>query len=269
MSVTVKKVALNGFSMEYITFGSGKTPLVIIPGLSVQSVMPAAEAVAAEYACMASDFTVYLFDRRAEIPGKYPVADMSRDTFAAIDALGIGDFCLFGASQGGMIAMRMALDHPGRVLKLALASTSARVEETEIVRGWISFAKKKDAGGLYLDFGKKVYPPKVFESFRGALVSAAETVTERELERFCVLAEAVCGFDVLDELPSLSCPVLLTWSDDDAVLGAGSASAIAGKLWANPGFETFEYRGYGHAVYDTAPDHRERLRDFFLKEAKK
>ena len=61
----------------YFRFGEGAKTLVILPGLSVQSVMGSADAVAAAYECFAAEYTVYLFDRRSDLPAKYPLADMA------------------------------------------------------------------------------------------------------------------------------------------------------------------------------------------------
>ncbi len=52
------------FSMDYIRFGSGRKTLVILPGLSVQSVIPAAADIEKQYDLFKKDYTVYLFDRR-------------------------------------------------------------------------------------------------------------------------------------------------------------------------------------------------------------
>ena len=90
------------FEMDYFRFGGGEKTMVILPGLSVQSVMGAARAVAEEYAVMRDDFTVYLFDRRKNLPARYSVYDMAKDTAEAMQSLGLRELCLFGASQGGM-----------------------------------------------------------------------------------------------------------------------------------------------------------------------
>ena len=87
MAITIETVNLPDFSMDYFRFGKGERTFVILPGLSVQSVMGAAEAIAAEYRPLTEDYTVYVFDRRKELPPVYTVADMARDTATAMEAL--------------------------------------------------------------------------------------------------------------------------------------------------------------------------------------
>ncbi len=265
MGIPVETVRTDAFAMDYFRFGQGEDVLVILPGLSVQSVMGYADSVAEAYALLAEDYTLYVFDRRTDLPASYSVRDMAQDTAAAIRALGLKDVCLFGASQGGMIAMEIAIEQPDLVRKLALGSTSACVGEAqfETVEKWIRLAQAGDSAGLYLAFGEAIYPAAVFEQSRGLLLEAAETVTEEELARFVVLAEGMKGFDVTADLKKIACPVLVIGSEDDAVLGADASRRIAENLDPQTGHVLYLYDGYGHAAYDTAPDYRERLRDFF------
>ncbi|MEU4693821.1 alpha/beta hydrolase [Actinoplanes sp. NPDC023714] len=51
-------------------------------------------------------------------PIAYTAEDMADDTVAVLDALGWQRAHLFGVSQGGLVAQRTALRHPGRVLTL-------------------------------------------------------------------------------------------------------------------------------------------------------
>lgn len=263
--IPVETVRTGSFSMDYIRFGRGHKTLVILPGLSVQSVMGSAEAVARAYEPFAEEYTVYLFDRRNELPETYTVRDMARDTAEAFRALGLRDIYLFGASQGGMIAETIASEHPELVRALALGSTAARVtpEGYRTIEKWIGLAKNRDAEGLYLAFGEAVYPGEVFEQYREILIETAKSVTEEELSRFVVLAEGMKGFDVTDELESIRCPVLALESRDDRVLGSDAADRFAELADSRPEFELFVYEGYGHAAYDTAPDYKDRLIRFF------
>ena len=59
---TVDTVKTDGFTMGYCRFGSGDKTLVMLPGLSVQSVLGSADAVADAYQMFTDDYTVYLFD---------------------------------------------------------------------------------------------------------------------------------------------------------------------------------------------------------------
>ena len=265
MSIPIETVRTEAFSMDYFRFGKGAQVLVILPGLSVQSVMGVPDAVAQAYRSLEDRFTIYVFDRRCDLPASYPVRDMARDTAEAFRALGLKDVCVFGASQGGMIALVMAIEYPELIRKMVLGSTSAHVKEEQyrILESWADLARRKDAEGLYLEFGKEIYPPSVFEQFRDALIAAAGTVTDTDLERFVTLVEGTKDFNVVEELDRVRCPVMAVGVYEDSVLDSDATMEIAENLDYRADFRLYMYIGYGHAAFDTAPDYRERLLRFF------
>ena len=265
MSIPIESVKADGFTMEFFRFGKGGKPLVILPGLSVQSVMSAADAIAEAYRPLEESYTIYVFDRRRDIPSSYPIRDMARDTAEAFQILGLKDVCLFGASQGGMIALVIAIEHPELVGKMVLGSSSAHVRETQfrVLEEWIRLAKAGDKAGLYLAFGREIYPPAVFEQYRDVLIAAAETVTDLDLERFILCAEGTKGFNVVEELGRIRCPVLAVGVYEDSVLDSDATMEIAERLDYRTDFRLYMYTGYGHAAFDTAPDYRQRILRFF------
>ncbi len=262
--IPIETLHTERFSMQFFRFGTGEKPFVILPGLSVQSVMGAAGAIAEAYRPFAEQYTVYVFDRREDLPKAYSIHDMARDTAEAFMALGLKDVSLFGASQGGMIALVLAIEYPALIGKMVLGSTSAHVREEQyrVIDGWVRLAKAGDRKGLYLTFGKEIYPPSVFEQAREQLIAAAETVTDKDLERFIVLAEGTKDFDVTSELDKIQCPVLALGVFEDSVVDADATMEIAEKLEERWDFRLYMYTGYGHAAFDTAPDYRQRILRF-------
>ena len=72
--------------------------------------------------------------------GAYSAEDMTDDAIAVLDALGWKQAHIFGASLGGMIAQRIALRHPDRVLSV----TSAMAMPSDV---------SGIGGGRYVHFG--------------------------------------------------------------------------------------------------------------------
>ncbi len=260
----IETIDTGAFTMDCCRFGQGE-PLVILPGISVQRVMASAGAVASAYRRLAERFTIYVFERVNDMPAVYSVRDMARDAAAALKALNLGPVNLFGASQGGMIAMVVAVECPALVKKLAVGSTSARISDARYARvfePWARLAKAGDASALYPAFGEAVYPKKWFDKLRPLLADAANAVTEEDLRRFATQTEAMRGFDILDDLGRIACPTLVIGSGDDAVFGGAASGEIAARV-RNAGL--FMYEGYGHAAYDLAPDYKARLMEFLAE----
>lgn len=266
-AIRIHTVEMDDFSMNYFKFGSGDKAFVMLPGLSVQSVMGAAQAVADGFSMATDEYTIYVIDRRNELPDEYNIYEMAEDTAAVIKKLGLSDIYLFGASQGGMIAMTIAIEHPELVKKLALGSTSSHVTEAqyESLNKWIELAKKGDRKELYLCFGEMIYPPSVFDQFRDYFINVSQTVTDEELRRFIIIASGTKDFNVTDKLDRIQCPVLTTGTFEDQVLDSDATMEIAEKLDDKQGFHLYMYTGFGHASFDTAPDYRKRMLDFFAE----
>jgi 3-oxoadipate enol-lactonase len=262
-TIAIETVKTDAFSMEYFRFGQGRDTLVILPGISVQSVMGAAPAVAQAYRPLTDDFTIYVFDRRRELPASYTVREMARDTARAFEALGLRQVCLFGASQGGMMALCMAIEFPALVRKLVVGSTAARMtpDRWRVFEEWIRLAQKRDARALYQAFGEAVYPQGVYQQIRDDLLNAARSVTDGEMERFITLARGMRDFDVAGDLGGIRCPALVIGAADDRVFGADAAAQIAKGIPC----PSYVYDGCGHAAYDTAADYKERLQRFFVE----
>ena len=257
----VKTVSTGDMEMDYIAFGSGKRAYVILPGLSVHSVMGSAEAIEDAYKDFTEEYTVYVFDRAKDIQEGYTVRDMAADTAAAMKALNIEDADIFGASQGGMIALYLAIDHPELVHKMILGSTLAKPNDTfnRVIDEWIQLAEDKNERGLLESFADNVYSEATLNAYRETLISANLGITDAEYRRFIILAKACKTYDCCDALSDVQCPVLAIGSEGDRVVTAEGSVQIAEAI----GCELYLYdASYGHGVYDEAPDYKQRCLDF-------
>ena len=103
---------LGNVKMDYIAFGNGTKPLVMIQGLNTRGIKGAGASLAWMYRIFASDYRVYLFDRRAVLPESITVRELAADVAMAMDALQLTDAHVLGVSQGGMMAQYLAIDRP-------------------------------------------------------------------------------------------------------------------------------------------------------------
>lgn len=231
----------------------------------MKSVMESVDLIAEDYSILSYDFTVYLFDRRKNIPESYSHNEMVNDTVEAMRTLGLTTVSIFGVSQGGMIAMDIAINNPEIVEKMVLGSTSCLItdEQYRQINSWVELAKKKEPKELLLAFGKDIYPRNVYEDSKAAIVELAKTVTEKEMERFIILAESMQGFNVSNRLNEIKCPVLFMGDRTDSLFGRDAVEAICEGFKDKSDFQFYMYEGYGHSPYDLAPDYKHRLLDFF------
>ena len=260
----VKTVTIGETEMDCLHFGNETgEKLVILPGLALKSVMGSAEGIVSAYALLAKEYDVYLFDHVKEEPEGYTIADMAKDTLAAFDALGLDRVHLMGVSMGGMVAQRIAVDAPERVSSLILCSTAMNVTHgnREAFAKWIALAEARNTSALMEAFGESVYTPSFYAQYKDAIVASGEGAAERDFTNFLISANAVLSFDASDEIQRIACPALVLGAGEDRVLGAQASYDLIEALHC----ESYIYEGYGHAVYDEAPDYLERIAAFLKK----
>ena len=128
-------------TVDYIRFGSGRKPLILLPGVGdgLKTVKGMALPFALLYRSLAEHFTVYVFSRRRILSPGMTTRDMAEDLNIAMDALGLPSASVIGVSQGGMIAQWLAIDHPEKVKKLVLTVTLSRPNATiqDVVKRWL------------------------------------------------------------------------------------------------------------------------------------
>jgi pimeloyl-ACP methyl ester carboxylesterase len=111
------KISVEGDELFYKVTGQGK-PLLMIPGGggSGDSFLLLADLLSEQY-------KVITYDRRANArstannPGKFSIAQQSRDVLAVLTEVGEESAFVFGNSSGGVIALDFVKKFPGTVIK--------------------------------------------------------------------------------------------------------------------------------------------------------
>ena len=116
-------VEVGGGSMHYVDEGSGE-PILFVHGTPTWSFLyrHLIKALRDEYRCVAPDHIGFGLSAKPPAWG-YSFADHARNLATLIDQLGLDQFTLVAHDLGGPIALSYALDHPGRVARLALFNT--------------------------------------------------------------------------------------------------------------------------------------------------
>jgi aminoacrylate hydrolase len=181
------------------------------------------------------------------------IDEMAGDALRLLDHLSIDQAIVFGASMGGAIAQRLALDHPERVSALILAVTWAR--PIEFMRRQDSLARAVIRGGgaealvdaslvhmftpRFFEIGAEAIDQMLlaFDTESGAEMIASEAVLEAQLD-------AISKHDVLADLPRIECPTMVVGGKMDMIVPFFASEEIAAAI---PGaeFATFET---GHAL---------------------
>lgn len=258
-------ISLDGTTMDYIRFGTGRRTLIMLPGLGdgLRSIKGTALPMALMYRVFAKDFTVYAFSRKTTLPERYTTRDMARDLKNAMDALGIEKAHLFGVSMGGMIAQHFAADYPARVQKLVLTVTASRPNPilTQSVTEWISQARQGDHSALMESNLRRIYSEGYYRKNKWLVPILGHVTKPRSYDRFFVQAEACLTHDAYDRLPEIQAKTLVIGGEQDNTLGGEPSREIAARI---PGAVLKLYPQWGHGLYEEAPDFNDTLLAFLL-----
>ena len=190
--------------------------------------------------------------------GMETIRQMAEDTLQALKAVGLKDVNIMGVSQGSMMALVMALREPETVHSLMLCSPASRIDDPTTLDTWRKLAEERNTPALMEAFGEKVYTPSFFEKNRDIILTLGDGASEQEYKNYVISLEGTVGFDCYDQLKDIRCPVLVIGASEDRVLGVQAAYDIIESLQC----ESFIYEGYGHGVYDEAPDYLTHIKAF-------
>lgn len=253
-------VQLGDTDMYYASFGNGEKKMVILPGLSdgLATVKGKARMLVYPYKKYLNDHKVYMFSRKNKMPEGYSIKDMADDQVRAMKILGIERADICGVSQGGMVAQCIAIYHPKVVKRLILAVTAPSANEVvqDVVSGWIGMAKSADHTRLMADTAERMYSDRFLEKNRNIFPILAWFTKPASYERFLRNADAILGFDVLDELGRINAPTLIIAGSDDKTVGNDAAAELETGI---PGSVKYVYEGLGHGAFEEAKDFYDRI----------
>ncbi|MBE1708889.1 MULTISPECIES: alpha/beta fold hydrolase [Mesorhizobium] len=247
---------------------------------------------------LAKRFTVICADLRGYGASSCPPSDsahapyakraMAADMAALMAKLGFGSFMVAGHDRGGRVAYRMALDHPGRVEKLAVLDIVATADawdraDARLAQGywpWSLLAQPeplpelmlRGSAGAVVDnalggWGSlpSTFPPEMRQAYVDALRDPAHI--HAICEEYRAAATLDREHDHADKAAGrrIRCPVLALWSGQGALADwyAGEGGPLAlWRGWAD------DVRGRampgGHFFPEEAPVQTAReLADFF------
>ena len=256
-------LSIQDIQMDYITFGNGTKPLLLIQGLNTNGIKGSAVLLAYMYRIFAKDYKVYLFDRRKNLPERITVKELATDLALAMDTLGIKKADVVGVSQGGMIAQYLVIERPDLVNKLVLAVTLSRNNDTveHVINDWVRMTEQENWKGLVKDMAVKMYSDTYMKKYKAMMPLLTMVQKPKDVRRFLTLARACLTCDTYEELNKIKCPVLVIGGAKDKVVTGKASEEIAKKL----GCELYMYEELGHAAYEEAGDFNRKVYDFLRK----
>jgi 3-oxoadipate enol-lactonase len=224
-----------GVKLHYEITGSGPE-LLLIAGLGANR-----NAWAAVLPQLRERHTCITFDNRgsgrSDVPGgPYTIEQMSDDTSALIEHLGIGPVPAVGWSMGGVILQSLLIDHPDSVSRAVLLSTLPCY--TDVQHAWLdgllalraANADPITLGAAGIPWGFTAYTLVDHSAAYAALKLASEDPEPTSDAGFAAQAQAIRTFDRRAELHTITTPTLVLVGAEDVLTPPSQAVEIAERI---------------------------------------
>jgi len=196
----------------------------------------------------------------------YSLADFSGDVLALLDALRINRAVIVGHSMGSAVALRFAIDHPGRVRGLVLIGASATLRGTPEARAHWDGALAKLSDPVPREFVRalteqefvKAVPPEVVD----ALTDESAKVPLR-VWRAAIEARWREDGDYSTELATIQAPTLILWGERDPRYPRTAQDTLLAGI---RGSRLVVFEGAGHMLHIEEPEQCARELSAFVAE---
>jgi 3-oxoadipate enol-lactonase len=165
--------------------------------------------------------------------GSWTIRDLADDVVAVLDVLEFERVHFLGVSIGGMIGQVLGLDYPRRLQSLMLCGTSPQAVPGGQEMWDERFAAIRTAGSL-APLAEAAMDRWFTPTFRARRPDrwrqVHDTIAATSVTGYIAGAEAIIGFDVLEQLPAIRVPTLVLCGDEDTGTPPAGNRLIAGRI---------------------------------------
>ncbi len=259
------KAAVAGGEIQYDDAGQGE-PVIFVSGLN-----GVGRYWAPQVPVFSKHFRVVTYDQRGtggsdQIQREFSVDQMAEELIGLMDVLKIARAHIVGMSTGGAIGQTIAIEHPERVMKLALCSTWTHCDP------WFRrlFHARRD---MYLQAG-----PDLHSQFHPLFLYSPDYVNAHDAEIEAERARAptksspvevsvgrinaLLKFDRRAGLSKIKAETMVMGSDSDFITPSYFSEALAQAI---PGAKLIMSKGGGHSFTTTRAEQFNRDLMAFLQ----
>ena len=174
--------------------------------------------------------------------GPYTLSRLAADVLGVMDHLGLAQAHYVGVSMGGMIGQTLAIEHPDRLMSLALVNTTPKYSEAQRTQ-WRERAREVLANGIepiHEDLMHRWFTGHGLSSDLAGVRYIADVIREFDRRSFASITAAMCDLDTLQHLGKIRVPTLVVAAPDDPGVPREVSELLAASIpnasleWLHP-----------------------------------
>jgi non-heme chloroperoxidase len=198
----------------------------------------------------------------------YTPSDFAADVDAFMEALGIEEATLVGASTGALFAQRATLSYPQRFSRLVLIAAQTPVQENEALSGLrqeVSALEDPVPREFVRAFQESTIYHPVPQEFLETAISESLKLPAHVWRDYLEQAVLSIHRDYVVELGEIKVPTLILWGEQDPLFPREEQERLAAAI---PGATLKVYPESGHAAHWERPEWVVRDLETFMKETR-
>lgn len=177
-------------------------------------------------------------------PTGYSIEDLASDIVPLLNGLGIERAVLVGHSGSFLVARRVALDSPERVVGLFLEASPSTLREDPNLSGFIDTAVSTLTSPIDRELARSFIADTSSENLASDMVeSLVDDLVKVPVHVWNEMFASLIDYDDTAELARVEVPVRLVWGDDDALVSRQMQDQLVDLLRRA---ELTVYAGVGH-----------------------
>ena len=224
--------------------GDANAPLIVLgPSLGTTTDLWATvvPALAATHRVLCYNLPGHGFSPKAS--AAFTLEEVADAVVGLVDSLGVDTFHYAGISLGGAIGLALAVNHPGRLVSLAVFCSGAKIGSFE---AWTERAVGVRASGtpsLIAGSASRWFATDFLGRDPKAGAHALNQLLDIDDESYALACEALAVFDQTDALSGIRTPVLCVSGEFDEVTPTAQLGELAARI---PGATSAVIAGAAH-----------------------
>jgi 3-oxoadipate enol-lactonase len=221
-------VGLGEWKTHYALSGDGEDVLVLSNSLGTDFSMWDPQLVELEKKVRVLRYDTRGHGKSSVTPGGYSIEQLG--VLGLLDSLRIERAHFCGLSMGGMIGIWLGIHAPGRLYRLVLCNTAARIGSKEMWNARIATVDKDGMKPVAAAVIERWFTPGFRAAFPDEVATAQSMLENTSPEGYAACCAAIRDMDQRDAVSQISLPTLVIYGASDAVIPLPDAHFLTQQI---------------------------------------